>query len=151
MRVFSIGVILSILFLLLYRGRYCGFGTNLVEAVFHGEKVYAYDWALKFILTILTLSAGFQGGEVTPLFTIGATLGAVLAICSVFRWSFPRRLAMRRFFGGGTNTLLAAIFIGGEIFGYDYLPYFFIVCTAAYVFNRNSSIYSRQKLTKYSC
>ena len=78
MRVFSIGVILSILFLLLYRGRYCGFGTNLVEAVFHGEKVYAYDWALKFILTILTLSAGFQGGEVTPLFTIGATLGAVL-------------------------------------------------------------------------
>ena len=77
-RVFSIGVILSILFLLLYRGRYCGFGTNLVEAVFHGEKVYAYDWALKFILTILTLSAGFQGGEVTPLFTIGATLGAVL-------------------------------------------------------------------------
>lgn len=41
-------------------------------------KVYAYDWALKFILTILTLSAGFQGGEVTPLFTIGATLGAVL-------------------------------------------------------------------------
>ena len=51
----------------------------------------------------------------------------------------------------GTNTLLAAIFIGGEIFGYDYLPYFFIVCTAAYVFNRNSSIYSRQKLTKYSC
>ena len=54
-------------------------------------------------------------------------------------------------FGGGTNTLLAAIFIGGEIFGYDYLPYFFIVCPAAYVFNRNSSIYSRQKLTKYSC
>ena len=45
----------------------------------------------------------------------------------------------------------APIFIGGEIFGYDYLPYFFIVCTAAYVFNRNSSIYSRQKLTKYSC
>ena len=74
-RVFSIGVVLSILFLVLYRGRYCGFGTNLVEAVFTGEKVYAYDWALKFILTVLTLSAGFQCGEVTPLFTIGATLG----------------------------------------------------------------------------
>lgn len=59
---FSIGVILSILFLLLYRGRYCGF-WNLVEAVFHGEKVYAYDWALKFILTILTLSAGFRAAR----------------------------------------------------------------------------------------
>ena len=85
MRVFSIGVILSILFLLLYRGRYCGFGTNLVEAVFHGEKVYAYDWALKFILTILTLSAGFQGGEVTPLFYHQTTLGAVLG--NLFRYS----------------------------------------------------------------
>ena len=150
-RVFSIGVILSILFLLLYRGRYCGFGTNLVEAVFHGEKVYAYDWALKFILTILTLSAGFQGGEVTPLFTIGATLGAVLGNLFGIPVELSAALGYAAVFGGGTNTLLAAIFIGGEIFGYDYLPYFFIVCTAAYVFNRNSSIYSRQKLTKYSC
>ena len=122
-----------------------------MEAVFHGEKVYAYDWALKFILTILTLSAGFQGGEVTPLFTIGATLGAVLGNLFGIPVELSAALGYAAVFGGGTNSLLAAIFIGGEIFGYDYLPYFFIVCTAAYVFNRNSSIYSRQKLTKYSC
>lgn len=108
-RVFSIGVILSILFLLLYRGRYCGFGTNLVEAVFHGEKVYAYDWALKFILTILTLSAGFQGGEVTPLFTIGATLGAVLGNLFGIPVELSAALGYAAVFGGGTNTLLAAI------------------------------------------
>lgn len=149
-RVFSVGILLSILFFVLYRGRYCGFGTNLVEAVFHGEKVYAYDWALKFLLTILTLSAGFQGGEVTPLFTIGATLGAVAGPLLGIPMELAAALGYAAVFGGGTNTLLAAIFIGGEIFGYDYLPYFFVVCTAAYVFNRNSSIYSRQKLTKYS-
>ena len=149
-RVFSIGVVLSVLFLVLYRGRYCGFGTNLVEAVFNGEKVYAYDWVLKFILTVLTLSAGFQGGEVTPLFTIGATLGAVLGNLFGIPMELSAALGYAAVFGGGTNTLLAAIFIGGEIFGYEYLPYFFIVCTAAYVFNRNSSIYSRQKLMKYS-
>ena len=113
--------------------------------------MYAYDWALKFILTVLTLSAGFQGGEVTPLFTIGATLGAVLGSLFGIPVELSAALGYAAVFGGGTNTLLAAIFIGGEIFGYDYLPYFFIVCTAAYVFNRNSSIYSRQKLTKYSC
>ena len=122
-----------------------------MEAVFHGEKVYAYDWALKFILTILTLSAGFQGGEVTPLFTIGATLGAVLGNLFGIPVELSARLAMRRFSAAEPIPYVAAIFIGGEIFGYDYLPYFFIVCTAAYVFNRNSSIYSRQKLTKYSC
>ena len=101
-----------------------------MEAVFHGEKVYAYDWALKFILTILTLSAGFQGGEVTPLFTIGATLGAVLGNLFGIPVELSAALGYAAVFGGGTNTLLAAIFIGGEIFGYDYLPYFFIVCTA---------------------
>ena len=116
MRVFSIGVILSILFLALYRGRYCGFGTNLVEAVFRGEKVYVYDWALKFILTILTLSAGFQGGEVTPLFTIGATLGAVLGNLFGIPVELSAALGYAAVFGGGTNTLLAAIFIGGENF-----------------------------------
>lgn len=149
-RVAAIGVVLSILFLALHQGRYCGFGMSLVEDVFDGKKIYVYDWALKFILTVLTLSAGFQGGEVTPLFTIGATLGAVLGSLFGIPMELSAALGYAAVFGGGTNTLLAAIFIGGEIFGYEYLPYFFVVCTAAYVFNRNSSIYSRQKLTKYS-
>ena len=80
-----------------------------MEAVFHGEKVYAYDWALKFILTILTLSAGFQGGEVTPLFTIGATLGAVLGNLFGIPVELSAALGYAAVFGGGTNTLLAAI------------------------------------------
>ena len=54
-------------------------GENLIVGTFHSSKIYGYDWILKFVLTILTLSAGFQGGEVTPLFAIGSTLGIVMA------------------------------------------------------------------------
>lgn len=68
LRALVMGVALSAVLYLLYRGRYCGLGTNLINASLAGEPIYAWDWALKLALTVLTLSAGFQGGEVTPLF-----------------------------------------------------------------------------------
>lgn len=67
LRALVMGVALSPVLYLLYRGRYCGLGTNLINASLAGEPIYAWDWALKLALTVLTLSAGFQGGEVTPL------------------------------------------------------------------------------------
>lgn len=75
LRALVMGVALSAVLYLLYRGRYCGLGTNLINASLAGEPIYAWDWALKLALTVLTLSAGFQGGEVTPLFSIGGKPG----------------------------------------------------------------------------
>jgi H+/Cl- antiporter ClcA len=46
------------------------------------KQLPLYDFALKMIFTIVTLSAGFKGGEVTPLFFIGATLGSALSCLS---------------------------------------------------------------------
>ena len=48
-------------------------------------------------------------------------------------------------FGSATNTLLAPIFIGAEVFGYEYMPYFVVCCALAYVFNGNVSIYGAQR------
>ena len=61
-RIFIMGLILSVLLLLLYKGRYAGLGANLIHASFYGEEILSYDWILKFLLTVLTLAAGFQGG-----------------------------------------------------------------------------------------
>lgn len=146
LRIFLVGCIVSAAILLLHKGRYAGFGTNLISAAFHHEKIYGYDWILKLILTILTLSAGFQGGEVTPLFSIGASLGAVISPIFGLPMEFVAALGYVAVFGSATNTILAPIFIGAEVFGYDYIPYFFIVSAIAYVFNGNRSIYSAQKM-----
>ena len=54
---------------------------------------------------------------------------------------FVAALGYAAVFGGATNTFLAPIIIGGEIFGFESIPYFFIVCTISYVFNANKSIY----------
>lgn len=145
LRIFIMGCILSVLFMLFHAGRYSGSGESLIEAAFSKEITYGYDWILKFLLTILTLSAGFQGGEVTPLFSIGATLGAYVAPLFGLPSELAAALAFVAVFGSATNTILAPIFIGGEIFGFEYLPYFFLVSAIAYVFNGNQSIYAAQR------
>ena len=109
------------------------------------QGVYSWDFALKFVFTIATLSAGFQGGEVTPLFSIGASLGVVLASLLGLPTTFAAALGYAAVFGGATNTLIAPMIIGAEVFGFAYLPYFVVVCTLAYVFNGNLSIYPLQK------
>ncbi len=139
------GTILVILLILSGMGRYSGLGTNLISASFHGNKIYQWDWILKFVLTIITLAAGYQGGEVTPLFAIGSSLGAALAVLIGMPVEFAAALGYTAVFGSATNTLIAPVFIGAEVFGYSYVPYFFLVCSIAYVFNDNKSIYSAQK------
>lgn len=145
LRALVMGVALSPVLYLLYRGRYCGLGTNLINASLAGEPIYAWDWALKLALTVLTLSAGFQGGEVTPLFSIGASLGAALAGLLGLPAAFCAALGYAAVFGSATNTLLAPALIGAEVFGWAAAPHFFAVCALACAVNGGRSIYSGQK------
>ena len=59
--------------------RYSSLGTNLIELSLENGLVLSYDFIFKLILTALCTAIGFSGGEVTPLFAIGASLGVVLA------------------------------------------------------------------------
>ena len=144
-RIFIIGISLSVILLLLHEGRYTGLGTNLIENSFSGKQIFGYDWILKLLLTTLTLAAGFQGGEVTPLFSIGASLGVVIAIFFGLPIEFVAAAGYISVFGSATNTLLAPIFIGGEVFGFNNLPFFVIIVIFAYLVNRKISTYGLQK------
>lgn len=144
-RIFIIGIFLSVILLLLHEGRYTGLGTNLIENSFSEKPIFGYDWILKLLLTTLTLAAGFQGGEVTPLFSIGASLGVVIAIFFGFPIEFVAAAGYISVFGSATNTLLAPIFIGGEVFGFNNLPFFVIIVIFAYLVNRKMSTYGLQK------
>ena len=148
LRIAVMGICLSVLLLVLHMGRYCGLGTNLISGSLSGIDYYWYDWLLKFLLTVGTLAAGFQGGEVTPLFSIGAGLGAVLAGFLGLPVEFAAALGYAAVFGSATNTFLAPIFIGVEVFGAAYAPCFFVVSAAAYAVNRNQCIYTKQKVVR---
>ncbi len=140
-----LGSVVAVLLIVCHCGRYSGAGGNLITLAIHHEQIYAYDWILKFGLTILTMCSGLMGGEVVPLFTIGATLGAVVGPIFGLDSAFVAMLGYAAVFSSGTNTFFAAIFVGSEIFGFQYMPYFFIVCAVAYVCNKNHSIYRLQK------
>ena len=156
-RIAFVGIGISLLLLLFWQGRYAGLGTNLIDICFAGQQaadvnaagaagIFACDWILKFALTIATIAVGFKGGEVTPLFAIGATFGAWIAAMVGVPLPLAAALGYAAVFGGATNTLFAPIFIGAEIFGFDTLPAFFIVCVLAFACNGGQSIYPQKKL-----
>ncbi|HFU3799326.1 TPA: chloride channel protein [Streptococcus suis] len=138
------GVGLTVLLFFFHQGRYAGLGTNLIDASLAGEQVFAYDWLIKLLLTCLCLVAGFQGGEVTPLFAIGASAGAVLAGLLGLQTELVVALGYCAVFGTATNTLLAPIFIGYEVFGANLIPYAIPVLAIAYLINRKQTIYGQQ-------
>lgn len=145
-RIAYIGIALSIVLYFLYSGRYCGLGTNLISAGLMGQEIFAWDWLLKLVFTVITLAAGFQGGEVTPLFSIGVSLGAVLATLLGMPVQFAAALGYIAVFGSATNTFWAPVMIGIEVFGGANAASYFIVCAVAFAINRNKSIYGAQKI-----
>ena len=144
LRIFLFGVLVSGFSLFCWEGRYSGLGTNLIAMSFD-SGIFSWDFALKWIFTVVTLAAGFQGGEVTPLFSIGASLGVLLGTLFGLPTAFVAALGYAAVFGSASNTLLAPMLIGGEVFGFAYLPYFFVVCAMAYLCNGGSCIYPLQK------
>ncbi|MDW5299627.1 MAG: chloride channel protein [Sedimentibacter sp.] len=143
-KIFIVGVIISVFSLILHMGRYSGLGTNLISECFYGE-IYSYDFIMKTLFTVVTIAAGFQGGEVTPLFSIGASAGVLMASLIGLPVPLVAALGYASVFGSATNTLIAPMFIGAEVFGFEYMPYFFVTCMLAYIFNGNKSIYPLQK------
>ena len=119
----------------IHSGRYTGLGTNLISASFAGETIYGYDWILKLLFTIFTLAIGFQGGEVTPLFSIGASLGIILGSLLGIPPVICAALGYAAVFGSATNTLFAPILIGLEVFGSQNIIPLVLVCIIAYLVN----------------
>lgn len=144
LKIAIMGLGLTALLYFFHHGRYSGLGTNLIEASLVGDHVFAYDWLLKLLLTCLCLAAGFQGGEVTPLFAIGASSGALLAGILGLPVELAATLGYCAVFGSATNTLLAPILIGYEVFGWNIIPYAIPVLALAYLVNRKQTIYSMQ-------
>lgn len=144
-RIAALAVPLAILLFAIHSGRYTGLGTNLISASFAGETIYGYDWILKLLFTIFTLAIGFQGGEVTPLFSIGASLGIILGSFLGIPPVICAALGYAAVFGSATNTLFAPILIGLEVFGSQNIIPLVLVCIIAYLVNGNRSIYGAQQ------
>lgn len=118
-------------------------GTSIVKA-FTSEHIGYLDWFWKLLLTAITLSMGFKGGEVTPLFFIGATLGNTLAILSGSPIDLFAGIGFVALFAAATNTPIACAIMAIELFGVEYTIYFVVACLMAYYFSGKRGIYEAQ-------
>ncbi len=126
-RSFAGGVIVAVAVFAMGSTRYIGLGIPVIEEAF-GKQLPFYDFALKMIFTVVTLSAGFKGGEVTPLFFIGAALGSALSLVIPLPFSLLAGMGFVAVFAGATNTPLACTLMGIELFGAECGVYIAIAC-----------------------
>lgn len=140
------GTLLALLFLIPGSLRYAGLGLPLLEAAFT-EKLLPWDFILKLLFTAFTLGAAFKGGEVTPLFLMGAALGNTLALFIPLPMAALAALGFVSVFAGATNTPLACWVMGMELFGWEYGLWLGIACGIAYWISGHKSIYGNQPLS----
>jgi H+/Cl- antiporter ClcA len=105
-----------------------------------------WSWWWKIAFTAVTLGSGFKGGEVTPLFFIGATLGNTLATLVGAPVDFLAALGFVSVFAGATNTPIACTLMAIELFGSDNSLFYAVSCIMAYACSGHAGIYHAQRI-----
>ena len=137
------GAIIAIAVYLMGTTKYIGLGVPTIVEAFE-VKLNSYDFLIKLILTTFTLGAGFKGGEVTPLFFIGAALGNVLIWFIPLPMSLLAGMGFVAVFAGATNTPIACTIMGIELFGIESGVFIALACCTAYLFSGHTGIYTSQ-------
>ena len=125
---------------------YMGAGTGLIaQAIEHGN-VRTLDFFWKLVLTVLTMRAGFRGGEIVPSFCIGATFGCVLGHILGLSPSICAASGMVALFCGVTNCPLTSILIAFELFGFEGVSYYLIAVSISYAASGYYGLYKDQTI-----
>jgi len=122
---------------------YLGLGLPTILESFQIAQV-GDVFLLKLIATAFILGVGFKGGEVTPLFFIGATLGSALSVFVPLPVSLLAAMGFVAVFAGATHTPIACTIMGTELFGFECGLYLGIACFIAYFFSGYLGIYESQ-------
>lgn len=125
--------------------KYLGLGISTIQASFV-TRLPVYDFAMKAIFTAVTLGSGFKGGEVTPLFFIGSTLGNALSQVLPLPSSLLAGMGFVAVFAGAANTPIASTLMAVELFGAEAGAYAAIACVLSYLFSGHTGIYSAQRV-----
>ncbi|NPD25675.1 chloride channel protein [Corallococcus sp. AB004] len=127
---------------------YLGLGVPGILRAFEDVSLPWGAFAWKLVFTVVTLGAGFLGGEVTPLFFIGAALGNVLARLLGLPVDLGAAVGMAALFAAAANTPLALSLMAVELVGASVLPHVAIVATVAYLLTGHRGIYPSQRIAR---
>ncbi|HTG66745.1 MAG TPA: voltage-gated chloride channel family protein [Flavobacterium sp.] len=137
------GVILALTFYYFDASKFMGLGVPSIVEAFNKPSNYS-DFFLKILFTGFTLGAGFKGGEVTPLFFVGATLGSALSVFIPLPIALLAGMGFVAVFSGATHTPVACTVMGIELFGIESAVFIAISCFIAYLASGSVGIYHSQ-------
>jgi H+/Cl- antiporter ClcA/CBS domain-containing protein len=140
------GILIIALTLALNTEDYLGLGIPLIQQSIGGSGVVTFAFLLKLIFTALTLGSGYLGGEVTPLFVIGSTLGYTLGRLLGVDPTFMASIGFVAVFAGASNTPLACALMAMELFGGGSPLYLILGCVVAYLASGHRGIYVTQRI-----
>ena len=143
LRPFIGGLILVVAIYGIGTTKYIGLGIPTIVESFSTTNQW-YDFLLKIVFTGFTLGAGFKGGEVTPLFFIGATLGSALSLVIPLPIALLAGMGFVAVFSGATHTPIACTVMGMELFGIESGLFIGIACVIAYYSSGSVGIYNSQ-------
>jgi H+/Cl- antiporter ClcA len=145
-RMFIGGALVVVAWKVMGTSDYLGLGVPTIVRSFQDPALPSYAFAAKLVFTAVTLAAGFLGGEVTPLFFVGAALGNVLARVLGLPIELGAGVGLAAVFAASSNTPLALSIMAVELLGANVFPHVVIVCVLAYLMTGHRSIYSAQRL-----
>jgi H+/Cl- antiporter ClcA len=143
LRPFLGGIFIAVAFFFMGTTQFLGLGIPTILDSFETKQLI-YVFLLKILFTGFTLGAGFKGGEVTPLFFIGATLGSFLSFYLPLPTALLAGMGFVAVFSGATHTPIASTIMGMELFGVDSGIFMGISCFISYLFSGTIGIYSAQ-------
>ncbi len=146
LRMFVGGLVIVAMWKAVGTSDYLGLGVPMIVRAFSDPNLPVYAFAAKLVFTAVTLGAGFLGGEVTPLFFVGAALGSVLSHLMGIPIELGAGVGMAAVFAAASNTPIALSIMAVELLGAHAFPHAMIVCVVAYLSTGHRSIYPSQQL-----
>lgn len=144
LRAFTAGVVIVVGYYILGTMRFSGLGVPIiVESI--RAPIPDFDFFWKLFFTVLTLSSGFRGGEVTPLLFIGATLGNALGNFIALPYSMLAAVGLVAVFAGAANTPWAGAMMAMELFGWRIGAFAVVGCWMSFLFSSSHGIYHAQR------
>jgi H+/Cl- antiporter ClcA len=145
LRPFVGGAVIALAVWALGAYQYIGLGIPGIVGAFEAPSA-PWDFLGKMLFTVASLGTGFKGGEVTPLFYIGATLGSAMAPLLHLPFGMLAGLGFVAVFAGAANTPLATSVMAMELFGPQIGPFAALACVASYLFSGHAGIYRAQRV-----
>jgi H+/Cl- antiporter ClcA len=118
-----------------------GLSTQLADRALAGDALNPSVSLLKLVFTAVTAGSGFIGGEVTPLFVIGATFGSAGASLLGLPVAAAAAFGFVAVFGAAAHVPLACAVMALELFGVDALPHALVVCIVASLIARHPGLH----------